>query len=245
MKKTLETIIKRLKDSGLKVNDAKTELCIFNKTDIASVTLTINTFEIKSKNQINVLGVIFDTKLKWHSQVENVIKKANKAKYAISLIRKYFTRNELSTLLTSNFYSIMYYNADIWLIPSLKTSLFQQLLSASSSALKMITNNYDPLISFNQLHSFNKRATPNQIMNYKHSLLLHKVYNNRLYSKEWLSLNFQQSFNARTQTVNVVDTSKLKIGKNDAVNRLKIINGKIKYEWLNLSWNSYKIKCKQ
>ena len=82
-------------------------------------------------------------------------------------------------------------------------------------------------------------------MNYKHSLLLHKIYNNKLYSKEWLVLNFQQSFNARTQTVNVVDTSKLKIGKNDAVNRLKIINGKIKYEWLNLSWNSYKIKCKQ
>ena len=130
MKKTLETIIKRLKDSGLKVNDAKTELCIFNKTDIASVT--INTFKIKSKNQINVLGVIFDTKLKWHSQVENVIKKANKAKYAISLIRKYFTRIELNTLLTSNCYSIMFYNTDIWLIPSLKPQLFQQLLGTKN-----------------------------------------------------------------------------------------------------------------
>ena len=100
MNKTLEMIIKWLKDSGLKVNNSKTELCIFSKSDVAKITLTINTFEIKSKNQINVLGVIFDTKLKWHTQVENVINKANNAKYAISLIRLYFTKQELSNLLT-------------------------------------------------------------------------------------------------------------------------------------------------
>ena len=165
IKKTLEMIIKWLKDSGLKVNDAKTELCIFSKSDVAAITMNINTFEIKSKKQINVLGVIFDTKLKWHIQVENVIKKANIAQYAISLIRRYFSKSELNDLLTSNFFSILYYIAEIWLIPSLKPQLFQQLLSASSSAPRMITLNYDYMISFNQLHSINKRATPKAIMN--------------------------------------------------------------------------------
>ena len=244
MQKTLEMIIKWLKDSGLKVNDAKTELCIFSKSDVAVITLTINNFQIKSKTQINVLGVIFDTKLKWNAQIENAIKKANKAKYAISLIRRYFTKQELSNLLTSNFFSILYYNADIWLIPSLKPQLMQHLLSTSSSALRMITLNYDYTISFIQLHSINKRATPTQIMNYKHALLLYKIFNNKLYSKEWLALNFQQTFNARTDTINIVDTSRIKIGKNSATNRLKLINGKITFDSLNLSWNSYKIKCK-
>ena len=233
-----------IQDSGLKVNDAKTELCIFSKSDVAAITLTINTFQIKSKTQINVLGVIFDTKLKWHAQVENAIKKANKAKYAISLIKRYFTKQELNNLLTSNFFSILYYNADIWLIPSLKPQLMQQLLSTSSSALRMITLNYDYTISFIQLHSINKRATPTQIMNYKHALLLYKIFNNKLYSKEWLALNFQQTYNARTDTLNIVDTSRIKIGKNSATNRLKLINGKITFDSLNLSWNSYKIKCK-
>ena len=120
----------------------------------------------------------------------------------------------------------------------------QHLLSTSSSALRMITLNYDYTISFIQLHSINKRATPTQIMNYKHALLLYKIFNNQLYSKEWLALNFQQTYNARTDTINIVDTSRIKIGKNSATNRLKLINGKITFDSLNLSWNSYKIKYK-
>ena len=197
MKKTLEMIIKWLKDSGLKVNDSKTELCLFNKNDLPPITLTINNFEITSKVTINVLGVMFDSKLQWKAQVENAIKKSNKAKYAISMIKKYFTKNELNSLLTSNFFSILYYNCDIWLIPSISPRLKQCLLSASASALRMISGNYDKMISFNQLHTLNKRATPTQIMTYKHLLLLHKIFNNPMYNKDWLSLNFQQTFNAR------------------------------------------------
>ena len=244
MKKTLEMIIKWLKDSGLKVNDTKTEICIFNKNDTPPITITINNFELSINKTINVLGVIFDSKLQWHAQVENAIKKSNKAKYAISIIKRYFSKNELNNLLTSNYYSILYYNADIWLIPSLKSQLKQRLLAASSSALKMINRNYDNMISFNQLHYLNKRATPLTFMAYKHSLLLFKIYNNKLYSADWLAMHFQQTFNARTQTVSVVDTSKLKIGRNIAINRLILINGKIPFEWLNLTIDSFKIKCK-
>ena len=92
MKKNLEMIIKWLKDSGLKVNDSKTELCLFTKNDLAPITLTINNFEILSKATINVLGVMFDSKLQWKAQIENVIKKSNKAKYAISMIKKYYKK---------------------------------------------------------------------------------------------------------------------------------------------------------
>ena len=86
MKQTLYMIIKWRNYLGLNANDAKTELCLCNKTNSAEVTLTINNFEIKNKTTVNILGVIFDSKLQWQVQVENVIKKSNKAKYAISLI---------------------------------------------------------------------------------------------------------------------------------------------------------------
>ena len=59
----LEMIIKWLKDTGLKVNDLKTELCLFSKRHCTLITLNINGFEIKRKRTINVLGVIFDSKL--------------------------------------------------------------------------------------------------------------------------------------------------------------------------------------
>lgn len=79
---------------------------------------------------------------------------------------------------------------------------------------------------------------------YKHALLLHKTYNDTKMSQEWLSLNFQQNFNNRNEMVNIFDTSKFKIGKNLLVNRLKVINGKIKLDDLNLSREAFKIKYK-
>ena len=160
------------------------------------------------------------------------------------LIRKYFNKSELNALLTSNFYSLLYYNCDVWLIPSLKPQLKQQLLSASARALRICTPNYNNLMSYDQIHSINNRATPNQMMKYKHSLLLYKIWNVPIYPKEWLALNFQQNFSARGTQVRIFETNKLKIGKNLTVNRLKLIDGLIKYEWLNLGFESYKIKCK-
>ena len=43
----------------------------------------------------------------------------------------------------------------------------------------------------------------------------------------------------------VSDTSNLKIGKNLAVNRLQFINGQIMYDWLNLSFGTFKVHCKK
>ena len=44
------------------VNDLKTDLCLFHKTDTTSIELNLNGVDIKSKNTMKVLGVIFDTK---------------------------------------------------------------------------------------------------------------------------------------------------------------------------------------
>ena len=60
----------------------------------------------------------------------------------------------------------------------------------------------------------------------------------------WLALNFQQNFNVRTDTVMIFETNNLKIGKNLATNRLKLINGLIKFDWLNLNITTCKIYCK-
>ena len=81
-------------------------------------------------------------------------------------------------------------------------------------------------------------------MTYKHVLRLYRIFNEINHSKEWLSLNFQFNFNSRDQSIKVVDTSRLKIGKNIVVNRIKIINGKITYAWMNLTYETYKLKCK-
>ena len=103
----LRLISKWLKDSGLKINGTKTELCLFHRNDHAPITITLNGITLKSKSSINVLGVQFDSKLTWIDQVNKSINKARKTLHGINLIKKYFKPDELKGLLTSNFYSVL------------------------------------------------------------------------------------------------------------------------------------------
>ena len=108
-----------LKGSGMKVNESKTNLCLFHRGDTTPISLNLCCKTIRSNKTMNVLGVIFDSKLQWTEQIANSIKGFMKALNAIRLIKKFFTQTELISLVTSNFYSILYYNSEIWQMPSL------------------------------------------------------------------------------------------------------------------------------
>ena len=99
----LAHISKWLKDSGLKINENKTELCLFHRNVHANITISLNGINITSKPSMNVLGVQFDSKLDWSDQVNKTINKAKITYHAINLIKKYFNTNELKGLLTSNY----------------------------------------------------------------------------------------------------------------------------------------------
>ena len=83
------------------------------------------------------------------------------------LSKSYFSKHELLSLVTSNFYSILFYNSEIWHLPSVKPTLKQKLLSASAKALETCIKHVDPMTSFDNIHTMCNRATPNQIMKYK------------------------------------------------------------------------------
>ena len=149
------------------------------KKIVPPITLPINNTVITSSPTIKVLGVIFDSKLNWQSHIHMAITKARKSLQGIKLIRKFFNNKELMTLINANFYSILYFNADIWLLPSLTRPAKQALLSASAAPLKLCCNTYHTLMSYNQLHKVLNRPTPNDYTKYNHALLLHKTQNNQ------------------------------------------------------------------
>ena len=70
-----------------------------------------------------------DSKLQWSNHIANASSKALKVLNAIKIIKKCFTKKELLQLVTSNVFSILYYNSKIWHLPSLKSELKQKLLS--------------------------------------------------------------------------------------------------------------------
>ena len=245
MEKDLEMMTKWLKESGLKVNEEKTELCAFHRMDCRPVTITLNQVQIKSVTSMNVLGVQFDTKLNWSCQINNCIKKSKAALHAIRLIKGYFTKAEMRQLITSNFYSILYYNSEIWHLPKLNPLLKIHLLAASATALKICTPSYYQKMSYKVLHEINSRATPTQICHYKHSLMLFKIFNDQQPPVDWMQLNFNQAISRRQKYFECTDQSIFKVGKNILSNRLSAINRKVLLQWLNLPLETYKINCKK
>ena len=237
-------ITKWLRDSGLKVNDGKTEACLIYKNNHPIITFRVNNKLITTKKSINVLGVQFDSKLQWSDQIAQSINKSKRALHAIRLISKFLNKSEVKQLLTSNFFSILYYNCEIWLMPSLSPILKQHILAASSYALKLLNNKSDLRISYDELHKLHNRALPMDMMKYRLSIQLYKIYNGYIKNEDWMDMNWQQNFNNRLTCVQINDFSRIKIGKNSILNRLGVLNNEIKYTWLNLSLNSFKLKSK-
>ena len=100
------------------------------------------------------------------------------------------------------------------------------------------------MTSFKRLHEITGRATPEKLMQYKLALSLYKLYNGKQNSLEFIALNFTQILTSRQITFMALNNNKLKVGLNALSNRFKILNNKIPLTWLNLSLDTYKIKCK-
>ena len=98
-------------------------------------------YHLNNKIDLNTLNLNFVhfkkvAKLQFLKR-QYTIGKAKKALFAIRLLKRYFNQSQIRTLLDSNFYSVLYYNAVIWLTPNLSSDLKQSLLSISANALSL------------------------------------------------------------------------------------------------------------
>ena len=246
-----ELILKKLKNceswltkSGMKVNEQKTGLCLFHNNDTAPIIINFYGADIRSTPNINVLGVIFDQKLQWSDHVAQSILKSNRALNAIRLLKRHFTTKELLQLLTSNYYSVLYYNSEIWHLHSLKSSLKQKLMSSSARALKACLKFYTNDLSFVRIHEMCNRATPEKFLLYKYAISLFKLMNTSTHSLEWASLNFNIVLTSRQTNFIALKGNKRKAGLNALANRVFILNNRIPLVWFNMTINTFKVHCK-
>ena len=194
---------------------------------------------------MNVLGVMFDSKLNWSHQISLCISKAKKSLYALRLLKKFFTPHEMRTLLDTYFYSVLYYNACIWLVPEIGFEMKQKLLSISPCALRSCVWNSGNEISFERIHEINKKCTPSQIMLYQSALLLHKTLS--FESPNFIQPTFeavtvleQMPVTSRQNVFLIFKQNSTKIGMNTTANKFYHLSGKITFGCLAKSFVHYK-----
>jgi hypothetical protein len=87
LERSLESIYKWPRGSGLRVNESKTELWLFHWLDQPCIAINLFNSVIKRKKSMIVLEVTFDSKLQWSAQVSHSILKTNRSLSAIKLIK--------------------------------------------------------------------------------------------------------------------------------------------------------------
>ncbi len=90
-------------------NDNKTKICVYQRSPPTIVKVRAGNAIIKSKPSMNVLSVVFDSRLQWFLYV-NSAEKAKKAKCAIQRVSKCFNKVELTNLLRAKYFSILNFN---------------------------------------------------------------------------------------------------------------------------------------
>ena len=168
---------------------------------------------VKTGNTMDVLGIKFDSRLKWNEHVDMEIKGANVSLYGIRIIRKYFTPKETRNMITAIFYSKLYYAAEVWHFQGLARILHKKLKYASANALKLCTPGVTAFITHTEIHRMVERALLEKMCLYRHAVMMFKVFNNMFCENEFIQLNFQLYDNERCPKFRFTKNQRYDVGK--------------------------------
>ena len=148
----------------------------------------------------------------------------------------------MRTLLDSYFYSILYYNAQIWLTPEISVNCKHDLLTVSSLALRTCINFPSRDVSFINLHKQCQKSTPEQFMMYQLSINAYKSINENVEvpTLELVRLLDQIIFPRRQTLLDTLRNNRFKIGMNTNANKVYHIRKQIVLEKLSWSFPRFK-----
>jgi len=179
-----------------------------------------------------VLGLTFDSHLSWEAHVKNVQKKCNQKLAVLKKIRHKFTLLQFKKIVTSQYFSILYFCSPVWLHDGLKSGLKRQINSAHFKALHIMLKDYKNKISQNVLTKKCGRATPKQWYRYSTATLIIKTFNTK--SLTYINNIIRSSiYTTRRKPLigRFFDNSKGKIGKQSLENRLNLMLISTGSEW--------------
>ena len=154
-------------------------------------------------------------------------------------------KKEKRTLLTSLFYSKLYYGSEVWHIPGKTIAQNKKLKLASANAIRSSNKTLTIFHTHTYIHSISNRALPDQMLNYKHAIAMYKLFNHCQPETEFIQMNVQYNQNQRINHANFFLRQNYESGKNILLNRLSHLNDKIEKSWRDQSLNTFKVKCKK
>jgi len=210
--------------------------------------ITINDTNINNLSVMKALGVYLDENLTWEHHVKNLSKSCDKISMGFNILKKYFTLSELITLVTSLFYSKMYYASEVWLSTNLTIQSQKLLMSMSSKILKTISGikcNQEDGISYVDLHRKLNRATPLMMSSYIQLTCLHRILTTSTPNNVFLDLIAHHYDATRHYKPTFIKDNRSRAGMNVFRNRIQKATNQIQEDMTLLTFNQLKVLAKR
>jgi len=91
-----------LQSNGMVCNTDKTELMVLNHGE--KISLSVDNHSISSKEQMKVLGVVFDDKLTWKAHVSHAIARLNRCLHGLRLLQRHLSLKQAKQVVTSYYF---------------------------------------------------------------------------------------------------------------------------------------------
>lgn len=195
-----------------------------------------------------MLGLTFSHNLSWTPHIEKAVKKAASICNRVRFIRRSLNMDQTLRVLTSYYYSAVYYGSAVWLGSMTTSEEWKLLNKAHYRALRIVTRDYRREKSRKKLDEECKRATPRQWGFYTVATTAASIIANRNPGLLYDLVYGNSTWNERSPGHRVFyDTSRLKIGRQAFQNRLKEPFQRVKKDWynINLSKDGVRVRMKE
>jgi hypothetical protein len=178
---------------------------------------------------MKALGIHFEPDLSWNRQVDSALSKSHYVVKRIRYLSKWLTKDDRLKLVTSQYFSILYYAAPVW-IGSLNVAAWKRLNSAHYRALRAVVGFH--VRKRSEIDLMTKRAKPPEWARYSIASTVIKLYNS---SDTNIAKTLRSSayVNDRLpRRAKFIDQSKFKVGKQSLPNRIGYLFSKMKFDWI-------------
>jgi len=234
---TLTKHLSWLKDIGMVCNVSKTEIMVLSNQ---SVKVDLNGTNIESQNSLKVLGITYDSNLKWDLHVEKIIKKCRSFMYGLRYLRRHLNISDLNRILKAQVVSVLSYGAPAW-FHRLNYHLRLKIRSAYYHIIRVLIRDFRFKLNRKGLLKTSGMEDLDTILEKRTSCFIFKILN-CLEPTNLTAIFISKSYsNDRiADKLTFFDTSHTRVGRACLSNNLhKIVSG-WNFPWLSLTPAEFK-----
>jgi len=196
--------------------------------------MTVDGQHLRSSTSMNILGTTFDSRLSWEPQLLRATKRCQSLKPALRILAGKLNRKEFLQIVTSHFYSNLYYCSELW-FHSLSCKLKRKINLIHFFPLRLIMRDFKRELSYKTLCRITQRASPVELNDFKLAKCLISLSNNCTPFSLFQDLLVNVVVETRTPLRPwFLDTSRTRIGRQSFCNRVNNVSKRLSFDWYGI-----------